>query len=140
MTPKKFVDRKERIQKLNAALKKLFPNAAIELNYKTPWQLMVAVQLSAQCTDKMVNKITEKLFKKYKTLDDYVKADPAEFAQDIRSSGFYQNKTKNILGAAKIVKHQHKGKVPNTIEKILNLPGVARKTATVVLKEAYGKS
>jgi endonuclease-3 len=138
MTPKKFVDRKERIQKLNAALKKLFPNAAIELNYKTPWQLMVAVQLSAQCTDKMVNKITEKLFKKYKTLDDYVKADPAEFAQDIRSSGFYQNKTKNILGAAKIVKHQHKGKVPNTIEKILNLPGVARKTATVVLKEAYG--
>lgn len=138
MTPKKLAERKARLAKLDKQLKKLFPNAAIELNYKTPWQLMVAVQLSAQCTDKMVNKITATLFKKYKTLDDYVTADPREFAQDIKSSGFYQNKTKNILGAAKIVKHQHGGKVPQDIDRLLKLPGVARKTATVVLKEAFG--
>ncbi len=138
MTPKKLGERKGRIQKLDRALKKLFPRAEIELNYKTPWQLMVAVQLSAQCTDKMVNKITEKLFKKYKTLNDYVHANPAEFAEDIKSSGFYQNKTKNILAAAKMVENEFGGKVPKTIEEMLKLPGVARKTATVVLKEAYG--
>lgn len=138
MTPKKLADRKARLAKLDRQLKKLFPHAGIELDYKTPWQLMVAVQLSAQCTDKMVNKITASLFKKYKSLDDYVKADPKEFAQDIKSSGFYQNKTKNILGAAKIVKAQYGGRVPKTMEEMLKLPGVARKTATVVLKEAYG--
>ena len=138
MTPKKFKERRARIQKLHRALKKLFPNAGIELTFKNPLQLLVAVQLSAQCTDKMVNRVTEKLFKKYKTLDNYVKAKPEEFEQDIKSSGFYRNKTKNILAAAKIIKKEFKGKVPKTIEEILQLPGVARKTATVVLKEAYG--
>ncbi len=138
MTPKKFKERKERILKLDRALKKLFPNAAIELNFGSPWELLVAVQLSAQCTDKMVNKITEKLFKKYKKLDDYLKGSPREFEQDIRSSGFYRNKTKNILAAAKMIKKEFGGKVPNTIEEMLRLPGVARKTATVVLKEAHG--
>mgnify|MGYP001588732167 FL=1 len=138
MTPKKFKERKVRILKLDKALKKLFPNAAIELRYKTPWELLVAVQLSAQCTDKMVNKITEKLFKKYKTLDDYLKGSPREFEQDIRSSGFYRNKTKNILAAAKMIKTEFGGKVPDTMAEILRLPGVARKTATVVLKEAHG--
>lgn len=138
MTPKKLKERKERIAKLDRALKKLFPRAHIELNYKTPWQLVVAVELSAQCTDKMVNKITAKLFKKYKTLDDYVRADPREFAQDIRSSGFYKNKTKNILAAANMVKHEFRGRVPKNINDLLRLPGVARKTATVVLSEAFG--
>jgi len=138
MTPKKLKIRKERLARLDRALKKLFPNVAIELRYKTPWELLVAVQLSAQCTDKMVNKITEKLFKKYRTLDAYVRANPKEFAQDIKSSGFYQNKTKYILAAAKIVKKEFGGKVPKTIEEMLSLPGVARKTATVVLSEAYG--
>lgn len=138
MTPKKLIERKARLAKLDKALKKLFPHAGIELTYKTPWQLMVAVQLSAQCTDKMVNKITATLFKKYRTLDEYVKANPKEFAQDIRSSGFYQNKTKNILAAAKIVKAQYGGKLPKDINELVKLPGVARKTATVVLKEAYG--
>ena len=138
MTPKKLQERKIRYQKLERELKKLFPHAHIELNYKTPWQLLVAVQLSAQCTDKMVNKITKKLFTKYKTLDDYVRAKPAAFAQDIKSSGFYQNKTKNILAAAKLIKSNFGGKVPKTIEEMLTLPGVARKTATVVLSEAYG--
>ncbi len=138
MTPKKLKERKERILKLDRELKKLFPDAHIELNYKTPWQLLVAVQLSAQSTDKNVNKITEKLFKKYKTLDDYVQADPREFEQDIFASGFYKNKTKNILAAAKMVKQEFGGTVPKNIADLLRLPGVARKTATVVLSEGYG--
>lgn len=138
MTPKKLLERKARIQRLNRALKKLYPEAAIELNFSTPWELMVAVQLSAQSTDKGVNKITEKLFKKYKKLDDYVRADRATFEQDIFASGFYRNKAKNILAAAKMVKAEFGGVLPKTIEEMLRLPGVARKTATVVLKEAHG--
>ena len=130
--------RKTRILALNRALKKLFPKAQIELRFKTPLELLVAVQLSAQCTDKMVNKITEKLFKKYRKRDDYIQADPREFERDIKSSGFYRNKTKNILAAAKMIKKEFGGTVPKTIGEILRLPGVARKTATVVLKEAYG--
>jgi endonuclease-3 len=138
MAPKKLAERKMRIQKLNKALKKLYPNAVIELNFSNPWELMVAVQLSAQSTDKGVNKITEKLFKKYKTLEDYIKADPREFEQDIFASGFYRNKAKNILGAARMLKEEFGGMLPKTIEEMLKLPGVARKTATVVLKEAHG--
>jgi len=138
MTPKKLAERKARLAKLDRALKKLFPDPKIELNYKTPWELLVAVQLSAQSTDKQVNKITEKLFKKYKTFEAYVKADAREFEQDIFASGFYRTKTRNILAAAKMVKQEFGGRVPQTIEELLRIPGVARKTATVVLSEAYG--
>ncbi|MDO8548150.1 MAG: endonuclease III [bacterium] len=138
MSPKRLKERKERIKKLNKALKKLFPHASIELKYKTPWQLLVAVQLSAQCTDKMVNRIAALLFKKYKKLDDYVKAKPRDFEQDIKSSGFYKNKTKNILAAARMITKEFGGRVPKTMEEMLQLPGVARKTATVVLATAYG--
>ncbi len=138
MSPKKLAERKARIQKLNRALKKLFPSVAIELRYSTPWELLVAVQLSAQSTDKGVNKITEKLFKKYKTLEDYCAADIREFEQDIFASGFYRNKARNILGAAKKIKEEHGGEVPRTMVEMLALPGVARKTATVVLNEAFG--
>lgn len=138
MTLKKLQERTARIQKLNRALKKLYPEAAIELNYSNPWELLVAVQLSAQSTDKGVNKITEKLFKKYKTLDSYVKANPREFEQDIFASGFYRNKARNILAASKMIKQEFGGAVPATIEEMLRIPGVARKTATVVLKEAHG--
>src|SRR3989338_2697097 len=138
MTPKKLAERKARIRRLDRALKKLFPDVAIELNYTTPWELLVAVQLSAQCTDKMVNNITEKLFKKYKKLEDYVAADPREFERDIFASGFYRNKTKNILAAAHMIKKEFGGEVPRTMGEILKLPGVARKTANVVLIEAYG--
>ena len=130
--------RKTRILALNRALKKLFPKAEIELNFSNPLELLVAVQLSAQCTDKTVNKITLKLFKKYKKLDDYIQADPLQFERDIFASGFYRNKTKNILASARIIKEDCRGQVPNTMEKLLKLPGVARKTANVVLKEAYG--
>ena len=138
MSPKKLKARKERILKLDVALKKLFPRATIELVYGNPLELLVAVQLSAQCTDKMVNRITEKLFKKYKTLNDYCHAKPAVFEQDVRQCGYYRNKTKNILAAAAMIKKEFGGKVPSTITEMLRLPGVARKTATVVLKEAHG--
>ncbi len=138
MTPKERKERKERLIKLDRELKKLFPEAKIELKFKDPLQLLVAVELSAQCTDKMVNKITEKLFKKYRTLNDYVDADPTEFEQDIKSSGFYRAKTKNILGAAKMLKVKFGGRVPKTMAQMLTLPGVARKTGNVVLAEAYG--
>ena len=142
MTPKKLAERKERIKKLNATLKKLYPSAAIELNFKTPWELMVAVQLSAQSTDKNVNKITEKLFKKYTRLEDYVHAGKTtkgvrEFERDIFASGFYRNKAKNILAAAKMLKTEFDGVVPKTMDEILRLPGVARKTGNVVLAEAH---
>lgn len=142
MTPKKLQARKERARKLNAALKKLFPTAEIELNFSTTLELLIAVQLSAQSTDKNVNKITEKLFKKYKTLDDYVHAGKTqknrnEFERDIFASGFYRNKAKNILAAAKMIKEEFDGEVPGTIEELLKLPGVARKTATVVLSTAF---
>lgn len=138
MTPKKLAERKARILKLDKALKKLYPDASIELNFSTPWELMVAVQLSAQSTDKGVNKITEKLFKKYKKLEDYVRVTQREFEQDIFASGFYRNKARNILAAAKMVKNEFGGTLPTTIGEMLRIPGVARKTATVVLKEAHG--
>lgn len=143
MAPVKLKERKARITKLNRALAKLYPNAEIELNFKNPWELVVAVQLSAQSTDKNVNKITEKLFKKYKKLDDYVHAGKTEkgrreFEKDIFASGFYRNKAKNILAAAKIIKENWVGRVPNTMEKLVKIPGFGRKTANVVLAEAHG--
>lgn len=143
MTAKKLAERKARITKLNKALAKLYPNAEIELNFTNPWELMVAVQLSAQSTDKNVNKITEKLFKKYKKLEDYVHAGKTEkarreFERDIFASGFYRNKAKNILAAAKMLKDEFGGNIPSTMEQILKLPGVARKTGNVVLAEAHG--
>ena len=138
MNPKKLKERKARVTKLDRALKNLFPKAKIELNFKNPLELLVAVQLSAQCTDKMVNRIAEKLFKKYRKLEDYVRADPREFEQDIRSCGYYRSKTKNILGMAKMLKKELGGKGPRPMKEMLRLPGAARKTANVVLAEAYG--
>ena len=130
--------RKKRAGKISDALKRLYPNAKIELNYSNDWELLVAVILSAQCTDKKVNEVTAKLFKKYKTLYDYVRANPKEFEKDIRPTGFYRAKTKNILSSAKMLKEKFKSKVPTTMKEMLMLPGVARKTANVVLGNAYG--
>jgi endonuclease-3 len=138
MITKQLKTRKLRARKIIAALKKLFPKAGIALNYRNNWELLVAVELSAQCTDKKVNEVTKGLFRKYRTLDDYVKAKPSEFEQDIRATGFYHNKAKNILAAAKIIKEKFHGKIPRTMEEILTIPGVARKTANVVLGNAYG--
>lgn len=119
-------------------LKKAYPNAKIVLNFSNQWELLVAVILSAQCTDKKVNEVTEKLFKKYRTLDDYMSADSREFEKMIRPTGFYRAKAKNILASARIVKEKFGGKLPTTMEEMLTLKGVARKTANIVLGNAYG--
>jgi endonuclease-3 len=131
-------EKQKRARDINARLKKLFPEAKIMLKYGNNWELLVAVELSAQCTDKKVNEVTEKLFKKYRTLEDYISANPREFEKDIFQTGFYRNKTKNILGAAKAVRDRFGGEIPKTMEEILTIPGVARKTANVVLGNAYG--
>lgn len=121
-------------------LTRLYPNPKCALNYKKPFELLVAVILSAQCTDKRVNEVTKVLFKKYKTLNDFVSAKPAEFEKDIYSTGFYKNKTKNILAAAKAIKKDFNGKIPKTMREMITIPGVGRKTANVVLGELYGTS
>ena len=128
----------ERVGIILKEFKKLFPHAKIVLNYRSNWELLVAVIISAQCTDKMVNKVTKSLFNKYKTLENYVKADLKKFEQDIHSTGFYHNKAKNILASAKMIKDQFHGQVPHTMEELLILKGVARKTANVVLGNAFG--
>ncbi len=132
------LQKKRKAMAIARALKKLSPEAKIALRYSNNWELFVAVVLSAQCTDKKGNEVTEKLFKKYRGLDDYVKANPREFEKDVRSTGFYRNKTKNILAAAKILKEKYHGELPHTMEEMLTLPGAARKTANVVLGNAYG--
>jgi len=108
------------------------------LRYSSPWELLVAVILSAQCTDKMVNKVTEQLFKKYTCLNDYVNADIHEFEKDIYKTGFYRMKAKHILESAQIINGHYKGEVPQNMKEILTLPGVGRKTANVVLGNAFG--
>lgn len=130
--------KKKRIEIIISELKRLFPHAKIMLKYSSPWELLVAVMLSAQCTDKMVNKVTEKLFKKYVCLDDYVKADAKEFERDIFSTGFYRAKTNHILATAEIIKTIYRGEPPRTMKEMVQLPGVGRKTANVVLGNAYG--
>ena len=129
---------KARAAKILKALQKLFPQAQCSLHYGNPWELTVAVILSAQCTDKQVNKITPALFTKYPTLQHYLQADQKEFEKDIHSCGFFRNKTKHILGAAHMVHEQFGGKMPSTMKGILKLPGVARKTANIVLGNVYG--
>lgn len=131
-------DKKKRAMALVLKLKKLFPRAKIALDYGNVWELLVAVVLSAQCTDKKVNEVTKALFKKYRTLDDYLNADSRTFAADIRPTGFYRAKAKNILASAKKVKQEFGGTVPRTMEEILTLPGIARKSANVILGNAYG--
>ena len=133
-------ERKLRVKatKIIADLKKIFPKSEIALKFSNNWELYVAVVLSAQCTDKKVNEVTEKLFKKYKKFEDYLKADPMEFEQDIRQTGFYRNKTKNILTGARFLKEHFESKLPKTMEEMLTIPGVGRKTANVILGNAYG--
>jgi endonuclease III len=114
-----------------------YADAHIVLHFGSTWELVVSVILSAQCTDKMVNQVTADLFRKYRTIEDYARADPAEFEQDIRPTGFFRNKTKHIIGAARRVLHEFGGEVPRTMAELLTLPGVARKTANIVLGNAY---
>lgn len=119
-------------------LAKAHPDAKIALRYTNPLELLVATILSAQCTDERVNEVTEKLFKKYKTAEDYAKADLKELEQDIQSTGFYRNKAKNIKRCCQILAEKFNSQVPKTMAEMLELPGVARKTANIVLSNAYG--
>lgn len=129
----------EKLNVLLYELDKLYPDAHIALHYSNNFELLVAVILSAQCTDVMVNKVTEKLFKKYTKLDDYTHVTQDEFEQDIRSTGFYHNKANNIRATASIIKEKYNGKVPNTMNNLISLPGVARKSSNIVLGNAFGK-
>ena len=129
----------DNIKKMISILKKKYPQAKISLRNKNPVQLLIAVILSAQCTDKRVNIVTKDLFKKYRTVKDFANTDLRELEKDIRSTGFYRNKAKNIKNTCKILIEKHNGKIPDTMEELLELPGVARKTANIVLNNAFGK-
>lgn len=127
----------KRVSQILVRLKKKYPNAKIALKFSSHWELLVAVILSAQCTDKKVNEITPILFKKYPKLGDYLKASRKEFEKIVRPTGFYRAKTQSILTSAKIVQEKFGGKIPRTMKDMLTLRGVARKTANVVLGNAY---
>ena len=128
----------EQVDAIIAELRRLYPNAACTLNFSNPLELLIATQLSAQCTDERVNIVTADLFKKYRSVEDYAVVSQEELEKDIKSTGFYRNKAKNIRGAAQRMITTYGGQVPRTMEEILTLPGVARKTANVVLGNAYG--
>ncbi len=128
------------IEQLIRGLHALYPQADCELNHAGPLELLVATILSAQCTDVRVNKVTATLFKKYPTAADYAAADAETFEQEIRATGFYRNKTKLVLGAARRLVFTYGGEVPDSMEELLTLPGVARKTANLVLGTAFGQA
>jgi endonuclease III len=136
--PKTAAERKARIGRILEILDATYPNATCALVHKNAWQLLVATILSAQCTDKRVNEVTPGLFKKYPTIADFANVSQDELAADIRSTGFFNNKARSVIGAAKRVLADFKGKVPRTMEEMLTIPGAARKTANVVLGTAYG--
>lgn len=132
--------KQERAVQIAVKLKKLYPNPKTPLNCSNPWELYVAVALSAQQTDVGVNKVTPILFKKYKTLADYKNATFEEFDTDIKSINFHKGKAKAILQAAQIVSDKYKGKLPETMDELIALPFIGRKTANVILQEAFGKT
>lgn len=119
-------------------LQQLYPKPDVELDFETPWEVLAATILSAQCTDRQVNTVTKVLFKKYRTIEDYANADPAEFGKDIYSTGFYNSKTKHIIGSANMVLKDYNGVVPDTMAELTKLPGVGRKTANIVLSRGFG--
>jgi endonuclease-3 len=131
---------RQRALALAQRFRKIYPDAHCELDFGNPLQLLIATILSAQCTDKRVNMVTPALFKKYPDARAFAKARPATFESEIRSTGFFRSKTKSILGACQAIVAKHDGKVPDTMEELLELPGVARKTANVVLGVAFGKA
>jgi len=136
--PKTAAERKERVAGILRGLDEMYPNATCALHHNSPWELLVATILSAQCTDRRVNEVTPGLFAKYPTPEDFAAVRQEVLANDIRSTGFFNNKAKSIVGAAKKVVAEFGGQVPRTIEEMLTIPGAARKTANVVLGTAYG--
>jgi endonuclease-3 len=138
--PKTATERKVRVREILRLLDLMYPDATCALLHRNPWELLVATILSAQCTDKRVNEVTPGLFRKYPTIQDFAAVKPEVLAEDIRSTGFFNNKAKSIVGAAQRVLSQFGGKVPKSMEEMLTIPGAARKTANVVLGTAYGIS
>jgi endonuclease-3 len=131
---------RERVARLVEALPRVYPDAHTELAFKNPLELLIATILSAQCTDKRVNMVTPALFEKYRSAKDYGKASQADIEGVIKSTGFFRNKAKSIRGATKTIAERFGGKVPSTMEELRELPGVGRKTANVVLGNAFGKN
>jgi endonuclease-3 len=138
MEPEKESNKKTRVLNIIGLLENQYPRAKTALHYSSPLEILIATILSAQCTDKRVNIVTKSLFKKYRTTEDYANADISELEQDIRSTGFYRNKAKSIKNAGRMMVEKFDSQVPNTMKEILELPGVARKTANIVLSNAYG--
>jgi endonuclease-3 len=130
-------DLKKRTREIIRRLKRAYPDAKCSLNHSNPFELLVATILSAQCTDERVNLVTADLFRKYRGPEDYLKVSPRELEKDIQSTGFFRNKTKSIQGTSKMLTETYGGSVPQTMDQLLELPGVARKTANVVLGNAF---
>jgi endonuclease-3 len=136
--PKTAAEKQARVKMILAGLDQMYPGVTCALHHSNAWELLVATILSAQCTDKRVNEVTPGLFRKYPTIQDFAAVAPEVLAQDIRSTGFFNNKAKSVTGAARRIISEFGGKVPQTIEELLTVPGAARKTANVVLGTAFG--
>lgn len=134
-----FLTKKERALKAIEILKELYPEAICSLNASSPFELLVAVRLSAQCTDARVNLVTPALFERYKTLEDYASADVKEVEKYIHSCGFYKSKAESIVGMAQMILNDFNGEVPDNIDELVTLPGVGRKTANLIVGDVYGK-
>lgn len=132
------MNKKQKVQEILKTFDELYPNAECSLQYESPLQLLISTQLAAQCTDARVNIVAKDLYKKYKTAEDFANADLSELEQDIKSTGFYRNKAKNIIACCKQLVEKYDGKIPDNMEDLLQLPGVGRKTANLVLYEIYG--
>ena len=136
--PKTVTERKARVTAILDKLNEMYPDVTCALYHRNPWELLVATILSAQCTDKRVNEVTPGLFEKYPTPQDFAAARQEVMANDIRSTGFFNNKAKSVIGAGRVIVNQFGGKVPQTLEELITVPGAARKTANVVLGSGYG--
>lgn len=129
---------KKKVKKVSKKLFATYPEATCSLDYKEPYQLLIATIMAAQCTDERVNIVTKDLFKKYKGVEEFARANPEELEQDIKSTGFYRNKAKNIIACCQKLMKEYGGRVPDNMEDLVSLPGVGRKTANVVLSNIYG--
>ncbi len=137
--PRRHAPAEERAPEAIRLLMKAYPDARVALRFSNPLEMLVATILSAQCTDERVNRVTETLFRKYRTAEDYLRVPEAELAADIRPTGFFNQKARSIRGACRKIVEEWEGRVPDTMEGLLSLPGVARKTANIVLGNAFGK-
>jgi len=133
-----YMTKKQRVIEIIKIFNRLYPEAECSLEYRDPLQLLIATQLAAQCTDARVNIVTKTLFKKYKNADDFAQADLQELEQEIKSTGFYHNKARNIINCCKMIIEKFGGQVPDNLEDMLKLPGVGRKTANLVLGDIFG--